>query len=285
MTDNTHVDSPPVSDSEAAPFSPNGYTNGTSDEFKMDPLPRIPLDLRQHKLAIAIPWIIIVLCAGVIPLVGYFTVHYCTDASLTVALSPFLALFGVSTLQSMVTRTYSLLKKDSVTRPVGSTNKWAMDYFEWNLLFGFVGLTVLISIAISEKLVRVASLPLSIILAYACSELILGAIGHHFRVACPFRISSTAKGEPVRSGVLAIAEDIVAVDAKQGTEFRRLLMARYDASPPIQRLCFKLDLMWGILGLCVVAAVFAVAFGVHNSSYGYGLGRHQLFELAQGRVY
>lgn len=244
----------------------------TMNTAKEASFPRIPLDLRQHKLAIGIPWLIIITTAGILPLVGYFTVHYCTNASLTVQLSPFLATFGVSTLYNLFTRTRSLLRKDSTTRPVGQTSRWAMDYFEWNLLFGFVGLTILIALAIALELVRVASLPLSVILLYACSELLLGALGHALKLKCPFRISSTARGERVRSGVLAIAEDIVAVDGKQGTAFRQLLIARYDASPPIQRLCFKLDLMWGFCGLAVVAAVAGVAFGVDNSSYGYGLG-------------
>lgn len=238
----------------------------------MDQPPRIPLDLRKHKIAIAIPFTIVFLTSCVIPIIGYLTVHYKTTASLTVAMTPFLSLFGVTTLYSLGTRTYSLLKKDSTTRPVGQTSRWAMDYFEWNFLAGFIGITVLISVSVSKKLVRVASLPLSTILAYAGAELFLGAIAYHFKLNSPFRISSSAKGEPVRSGVLAIAEDIVAVDGKQGTEFRKVLMARYDSSPPIQRLCFKLDLLWGIGGMCVFAAVCGVAFGVDDSSVGWGLG-------------
>lgn len=90
--------------------------------------------------------------------------------------------------------------------------------------------------------------------------------------ASPVRFSSAPRGEPIKSGVLAIAEDIVAVDAKKGTELRVLMHQRYDASPPIQKVCRNLDLLWGISGIGVTAGIVAVIFAVNNNSVGFAVG-------------
>lgn len=45
-------------------------------------------------------------------------------------------------------------------------------------------------------------------------------IAHYMRLRAPFRISSVAKGEPVRPGIYTLIEDIVAVDMGGRSEFR-----------------------------------------------------------------
>lgn len=237
-------------------------------------IPRIPLDLRAHKLAIAIPWIIIVSTGGIIPLIGYFALKYTIDPSTTVVLSPWLATFGASSLYNLFFRLWSLAKKSSTCRPMGSSSAWTLDFFQWNFMICFVGITVLISVAIALQQVRVASIPLAVLMAYVCGLLLLAPLAKALGLRTPCRISSTARGEPVKAGVLAIVEDIVAVDAKQGTELRHLLHERYEASLPMRTLFHRLDLLWGISGVCVAAGIVAVIFAVSEESVGYGVGKY-----------
>ncbi|KAF2095839.1 hypothetical protein NA57DRAFT_78616 [Rhizodiscina lignyota] len=235
-------------------------------------IPRIPLDLRKHKLAIAIPWTIIVTTGCFIPVAVYFGVHYGTNKDLTTALSPGLATFGASSGYNLYFRFWSLYKAKSTCRPVNSPSRWFLDNFMWNFMILFGILTVLISVAIAKEQVRVASLSLSILMFAVGLQMVIVVVLRSFRVQSPFQVSSAPPGETVKSAALAIVEDVVAVDAKQGAEMRALLLARYDASPPIQNLFWKLDLLWGVSALGVAAGIVAIIFAVHNYSVGFAVG-------------
>lgn len=89
----------------------------------------------------------------------------------------------------------------------------------------------------------------------------------------PFRMSSTEAREPVRGGVYVITEDIIAVDGGQGETFRRELAARYDASVAVRKLCWTLDLMWGISGCLVGGGLLAILYAVPNENVAYTLGK------------
>lgn len=89
----------------------------------------------------------------------------------------------------------------------------------------------------------------------------------------PFRLSSTAAHEPTRGGVFVIAEDIIVVDAGEGESFRRELAARYDASVTVRKLCWTLDLMWGISGCLVGGGLIAILYVVPNENVAYTLGK------------
>jgi len=136
----------------------------------------------------------------------------------------------------------------------------------------FIGLNILIPFAIARKDVRLASIPLALLMAYISTLLLIAPLCAAVGITNPCRISSCARGEPVKAGTLSIAEDVIAVDAKQGTELRRLLHARYDASPPMRRLFRNLDLLWGGSGVFVAAAIFAIVFDVPEESVGYAVG-------------
>lgn len=147
-----------------------------------------------------------------------------------------------------------------------------MDFFGWNFLFGFLALTVVITVGIVVEDLTVVSLPLSILLLYVCAELVLAPVGMAVGMRAPFRLSSVAKGELLRPGVYVIVEDVVAVDGQQGQEWRRAWAARYEASPALQRFLRTMDLVWGVTGLAVVAVVWGVVFGVSNAEVGYVVG-------------
>ena len=235
-------------------------------------LPRLPVNLRDHKVTIGITWGVICVSSGILPIVGYFALQYGTDLELNIVLAPWLGFMGVTSLFSLCKRTYDLMKRSSDCRPLGVEQGWKMDYFGWNFLFGFIGLSVLISLGIAFESVRVVSLPLSALLAYVCLELVLAQAGMALSMRAPFRFSSLARGEPQRPGTFIIAEDVVAVDGKQGRSWRQAWIARYEASPALRSHLRRMDMLWGVTGLCVVAVVFGCTFGVDNHDVGYAIG-------------
>ena len=169
-------------------------------------LPRLPLNLRDHKLPIAIQWSLIVLSSGVLPIVGYFALHYGTNLQLKIILSPWLGFMGVTSVFALLKRTWFLVKKDSTCRPLEMTGRWGLDYFGWNFLFGFIVLTILISLGISLENLTIVSLPLSILILYVSLELLLARAAMAMGIRAPFRFSSLARGEEMRPGVYVMSK-------------------------------------------------------------------------------
>ena len=235
-------------------------------------LPALNVDLRAHKIPLAIPWIVLLLTACIIPIAGFYALHFGTDVEENIQLAPWLGLFGVSSLHSLFTRTWRLIKNTNGCRPLGQSSAIGLDFFGWNFIFGFVVLTVAISLGIALEILELASIPLSILILYICLELLICQAFMAFGIRAPFRISSIARGATVKPGVYVIAEDVVAVDAKQGRAFREAWQARYEASPAMRSHLRRLDLMWGASGLVVVAVIFGVVFGVENKLVWYGVG-------------
>jgi hypothetical protein len=235
-------------------------------------LPRLPLDLTQHKVSIAIPWTIIVLSSGVLPIVGFFALRYGADVELNICLAPWLGFMGATSIFSLLKRSWDLIKKNSDCRPLGQQSRWAMDFFGWNFLFGFIVLSVIISLGIAFENLTVVALPLTVLLLYVCFELILVEILMAANIRAPFRCSSVRKGDILKPGVFIIVEDVVAVDGKQGRAFRQAWSERYESSAVMRAHLKKMDWLWGCTGLAVVAVVWGVVFGVDNKEIGYALG-------------
>ena len=77
----------------------------------------------------------------------------------------------------------------------------------------------------------------------------------------------------MRPACYTIAEDIVAVDGKQGDVFRAIWNARYEASPPFRHLLAQMDILWGCSGLAVAAGCLATIWAVDNITIGWAVGR------------
>lgn len=235
-------------------------------------LPSLNIDLRAHKLQLAIPWTVLLFTACIIPLLGFYTLHFLTTVNIHIQLAPWLALFGVASLHNLRTRTWRLYKNTNDCRPLGQQSAAGLDFFEWNFIFGFVVVTIFISLGIGLEILRLASIPLSVLILYVSLELVLAQIFMAVGMKAPFRISSVERGALVKPGTYAIAEDVVAVDAKQGRAFRDAWLARYEASSVMRAHLRRLDMLWGVSGLVVVAIVFGIVFGVENELVGYGVG-------------
>ncbi len=218
---------------------------------------RIPINLRAKKFKIAIRCCILIFTSGILPIAGYFALRYATTLKVTYILSIFTPIFGVVSFCSFIIPTISLASTSSTCRPLGSTRRWALDYFNWNFALGIVYISNIIAIGIAQtpSNVKIVSLPLSILLLQVCAQMVLLIPARALHLRTPFRISSCAKGKPVRPAVYMIAENVVAVDAKQGDIFRAACNARYESSPEFRRLLSQLDFLWGISGVLVAGAI------------------------------
>ena len=150
-----------------------------------------------------------------------------------------------------------------------------LDYFNWNFGFGFCYITALIvySTASHPGHVRIAALPLTLLLLQVCGQLLVVSAMVVFRVRYPFQLSSMPKGDLVRPAIYTIAEDIVAVDGGQGTQFRELFNSRYQASVTVRLLMQRLELLWGVSGFAVAVMLVVLIFKVDNEDVSWTIGK------------
>lgn len=140
-------------------------------------------------------------------------------------------------------------------------------------MIGFVVITAVVVAGNVITDIRVFALGLPILVTAVCFEMFVVGLAASFSMRAPFRMSSVPKGDPIRSGVYILAEDIIAVDADQGKTFRRQLQDRYLASKTVQKLCREMDLLWGFSGTIVGAGSIVSLFVVPNKNVAFILGR------------
>ena len=249
-------------------------TTPSSSLERSDKIPRIPLDLREHKRVLFIQAFITTFTSGILPLVGYLILHYATNLKTQIILSIFCSIFGVVSVFSLITRTIRLAKPSSPCRPLGSKSVWTLDYFDWNFAGGFVVLTIIISIGISQtpSNVRIVTMPLPLLLLQVCGQMVLLTPLRMMRMRVPFRISSLGRGELIRPACYTIIEDVVAVDGKQNDVFREVWNARYHASAPFRQLLARMDVIWGFSGTAVAAGILAIVWAVPSTTVGWAVG-------------
>ena len=150
-----------------------------------------------------------------------------------------------------------------------------MDYFDWNFILGFAVVAVVIALGISKKPpnVRWVALSLPILMLQVCAQMVLLVPLSAMHVRAPFRFSSIGRGELLKPAVYVIAEDVIAVDAKQGDVFRAQWKARYESSQPFRNLLTQLDLLWGVSGVLTAGGIIAVIFAVKQTDVGWAVGK------------
>ncbi|KAL9116127.1 MAG: hypothetical protein Q9227_000496 [Pyrenula ochraceoflavens] len=159
-------------------------------------------------------------------------------------------------------------------RPIGAKS-YMLDFFHWNFTLGFVliTLTIVLSVALKNPVPRLAAFPLVVNMYQTSIQLVICIVLLQFKAKYPFRFSSMTKGEPIRPGIYSIVEDMVAVDGGQGTDFRRRLDARYKESPEIRSLLAGLQMLWGLTGLILAAALTAMIVTIDSIDAVYAIGK------------
>ena len=94
-------------------------------------------------------------------------------------------------------------------------------------------IVIVISVALETSIPQLAAMSLVVSLYQTSIQLVVCIILIQCHVIAPFRISSLAPGQAIRLGTFTVVEDIAAVDGGQGSDFRRLLDARYKESAGI----------------------------------------------------
>ena len=195
-------------------------------------------------------------------------------ANLLAAIGVPAGVFGGVSVITYIRRGWSLSRSNSTSRPINGT-RWSFDYFQYNFTLGLVYVTALVSYATSTKPAnpRIAALPLSLLVAQVCSQLLVVCILSSAGIAYPFTASSMEKGtRPIRPALYTIIEDVVSVDGGGGTAFRTSWDSRYQCSPDTRALLGHLSLFWGCSGLTMSAAVMVAIFVVPNADVSWALG-------------
>lgn len=147
-----------------------------------------------------------------------------------------------------------------------------MDFFQWDFIAAFIGITAVVVAGNVLKDIRIFALGTPILVAEVSVQLLIVGLLRMSGARAPFRMSSVPKGEPVRSAVLILAEDIIGVDAGEGQAYRQQLNERYLASKTVQNLCLTMDLIWGIAGTVVGLGICIALFVVPNENVAYIIG-------------
>ncbi|RAH64467.1 uncharacterized protein BO66DRAFT_385358 [Aspergillus aculeatinus CBS 121060] len=240
----------------------------------VDQVTRIPLELGQHRLTIAIAAVCILTGGGLVPVIIYLVLTKAAGLQLWIVFTILAAVVGTVSASMMLRRTWRLLRSDSTCRPYTTAGNdhdtMSLDYFQWNFFTGFCYIAALMIAAVRTSLsqddnsnnnntsTRLMSLSLSLLVLQVSSQLLCAAVMVRIEAKYPFRVSSMERTAMVRPGVYTIIEDVVAVDGGQGQQYRRLLDARYRSSKPIRLLLAHLDLAWGVSGMAVAAALIAL---------------------------
>lgn len=96
-----------------------------------------------------------------------------------------------------------------------------MDFFQWDFIAAFIGITVIVVAGNIFKDIRVFALGTPILVAEVSIQLLVIGLLRISGARAPFCISSVPKGEPIRSAVLILAEDIIGIDADEGRTYRQ----------------------------------------------------------------
>ena len=235
-------------------------------------LPVIPLDLRLHKVNITIHCTVVVFMNFIAPLGLYFALKYATSLTLQTIIPIITAVIGAPTLVLWVSRSWKLFHTE-ILRPVGSSSRWAFDYFHWNLTFGIIYMAVVFAVAsrVSSGLC-LFSLMLPLIVLQCCLQLVFLELSFLLGLRAPFSFSSVKVASNFPPGVVLLAEDTCGVDGNLGRSFRFALHERVAASPSLEKALRRLDWIWGFSGVILGFALIGMIFGIDDDEIGFTIG-------------
>ncbi|OAQ92407.1 hypothetical protein VFPFJ_04147 [Purpureocillium lilacinum] len=199
--------------------------------------------------------------ASALPIALYYGLHYAGHVEGWIIFAVVTTIWGGPTYLEFAIRTLRLIKKERFYRPLGTDSRWCFDMLTWVSVVTITAVTALFVVGSAPHIVwlRVLCMPAPAILYCLGGSLLLITLFHAMGWPAPFRISSTAKGEPVHPGVYYFIEDVVAVNAGAGRPYREALAARYRASPRFRRMLYVQSLFWSIPALLLAAPLTVIA--------------------------
>ncbi|OAQ74161.1 hypothetical protein VFPPC_01725 [Pochonia chlamydosporia 170] len=199
--------------------------------------------------------------ASAVPIALYYGLNYAGHVEGWIIFAVVTTIWGGPTYLEFGIRTLRLIKKERFYRPLGTDSRWCFDMLTWTSVITITAVTALFVVGSAPHIVwlRVLCMPAPAILYCLGGVMALITVWNVMGWKAPFRISSTAKGEPVLPAVYYFIEDVIAVNAKAGRPFREALAARYQASPRFQRMLFIQSIFWSIPALVIAVALTVVA--------------------------
>ncbi|KAK8919767.1 hypothetical protein H634G_03000 [Metarhizium anisopliae BRIP 53293] len=212
--------------------------------------------------------------ASVVPIALYYALNYAGHVEGWIIFAVVTTIWGGPTYLEFAVRTFRLIKKERFYRPLGTDSRWCFDMLTWASVITITAVTALFIVGSAPHIVwlRVLCMPAPAILYCLGGVMALIMLWHVMGWKAPFRISSTAKGEPVLPAAYYFIEDVIAVNAKAGRPYREALAARYKASPRFQRMLYVQSIFWSIPALVLAAALTVIAV-VHQvpATVAYGI--------------
>ncbi|GLB21278.1 hypothetical protein AtubIFM61612_011237 [Aspergillus tubingensis] len=169
-------------------------------------------------------------------------------------------------------RSWSLWRKESKVR-VRNAGRYYFDFTHWNILVSWVIIIaeLVLGTIPDPPWIRMLAMPVPSLFFIFSIEMLIFEFMHVLKMSVPFRISSIAKGDPMRPALYPLLEDIIAVDGNGGTEFRDRLDQRYNASPPFRNMLHRLTILWMVPQMLVAGGTLAgIVIADHELAYTLG---------------
>lgn len=199
--------------------------------------------------------------ASAVPIALYYGMRYAGGVANHIIFIIVTTVWGGPTYLEFAIRTLRLIKKERFYRPLGTESRWACDMTTWVASLTIFVLTALFVVGSAPRhtWLRVVAMAAVSILWCLGGVLLYLELLHMYKKPAPFRISSTAKGEPVNAGCYYFIEDVLAVNGGAGRPYREALAARYKASPRFRRMLHEMGLFWSIPALALATILTFVA--------------------------
>jgi hypothetical protein len=138
--------------------------------------------------------------ASIVPIVLYYCMKYAGNVPSHIIFAIITTIWGGPAYLEFGIRTLRLLKKENFYRPLGLESRWASNMTTWTGSLTIFVLTALFIIGSAPRHtgLRVVSMAAVSILWCLGGVLLFIHLLHMYKRPAPFRINSTAKGEPVR---------------------------------------------------------------------------------------
>jgi hypothetical protein len=271
---------------------PNGSAN-TSDAYisngdsraileSLTEPPSLYFGLDKHAVA---KWVIaIVLLDIVIPYTLFYALLRWTriDYGLVIDIATFS--YGLAEFAQCPIRGFRLCWHRDKYAPLGQTSRWAFDSLFWLYIIAFVLVMIPASTVTFFAPPTYWFLPISpcAFLIFACPLFIATVFPFHL----PFRIDSDPVGTLCKPAIYYVIENLIAVDWRQGREFRQEWRARYDFSPAFRKLLRELTLWWAIGAIFYMLGLTFITFAglEFQRAFGASLGCLYLFVTSLGLV-